>query len=33
VGKTATWSVFVGNAPGSSNSMDDSKTLTLTVQP
>lgn len=33
VGKTATWRVFVGNAPGVSNSRDDSETLMLTVQP
>ncbi len=32
-GKTAVWKVSVGNAPGSQNSMDDSETLTLTVQP
>lgn len=32
-GKTAVWKVWVGNAPGFLNSMDDSEILTLTVQP
>ena len=32
-GKTAVWKVSVGNAPGISNSLDDSETMTLTVQP